>query len=307
MIDLAGDLDYPEQRSAPRPLVIFHMPCMDGFTAAWAMWLKYPDAEFIHGVHGQPPPDVKGRDVYLLDFSYKREVMRCIMDDAMDVTILDHHRSAEADLEGIFTDFKLTGGEIAAANGRFDMEKSGARLAWEWFHPGVEVPLFVRLVEDRDLWRFAIPDSKALNATFFSYDYDFLKWNAIREACEDNERFLGLLAGGCAIERKHDKDVKELVSKLRHFRKFKHAAGVNGEVLYIPCANLPYTMSSDAAGLMAERAPFAATYYQDCSGQYVFSLRSRNGGLDVSAIASRYGGGGHRNAAGFRVASLEAL
>lgn len=281
------------------PLVVYHSPCLDGFTAAWAMWLKHPNAEFVPGVYGQEPPDCTGRDVYLLDFSYKRAVLHDIVAVATSVTVLDHHKTAAADLGDLLESPE------SGLRGRFDMNKSGARLAWEWFHAD-EAPLFVRLVEDRDLWRFSLPDSKAMNAAFFSYDYDFQIWNRLCSACESQERYLSLYAGGVAIERKQAKDVQELVTKLMHLRAFAKAWALCQR--QVPCANLPYTLASDAAGLMAESAPFAATYFQDADGTLTFSLRSRGEtGVDVSEVARVYGGGGHRNAAGFRVRSLEEL
>jgi hypothetical protein len=111
---------YDEQQR--RPLVIYHNPCLDGFTAAWACWLKYPDAEFVPSVHGQAPPDCTGRKVYLLDFSYKRPVLETMSLVAEKIIILDHHKTAQADLH----DFGF-GSNISSV---FDMEKSGARLAW---------------------------------------------------------------------------------------------------------------------------------------------------------------------------------
>lgn len=299
-----------------RPLVVYHSPCLDGFTAAWAMWLKYPDAEFVPGVYGQEPPDCTDRKVYLLDFSYKLPVMQKIIEQAEHVIVLDHHKTAQAIIEPLFTgesDIDLTCGGV------FDMEKSGARLAWEWFHPGTEVPWLVKFVEDRDLWRFALEHTREVNAALFSYDYDFDQWNQLRATLINGttSRF-SLIAEGRAIERKHQKDVAELIGKLRHEREFyivppERPMQWNGVVspmrsLRVPCANLPYTYASDAAGLMAEDAPFAATYYQDADGWFVFSLRSREeDGADVSAVATVYGGGGHKHAAGFRIQSLEEL
>lgn len=66
----------------------------------------------------------------------------------------------------------------------------------------------------------------------------------------------------------------------------------------VPVANLPYTMSSDAGHLMTAGEPFAACYVDTPNGR-TFSLRSTDEGVDVSAVAQSFGGGGHRNAAGF--------
>ncbi len=78
---------------------------------------------------------------------------------------------------------------------------------------------------------------------------------------------------------------------------------------WVPVANLPYTLTSDAGHLMCQpyaspnlhgeivTPSFAACYWDTPKGR-VFSLRSV-GDFDVSAVAASYGGGGHKNASGF--------
>src|ERR1019366_9466447 len=102
------------------PLVVFHSPCMDGFTAAWACWLVHPDWEFVPGVHGTllPIELFEDRDVYFLDFSYKLAYMQTIVATANTVVVLDHHVSAKDDLAPLF--------ESGSITGAFDMKRSGA-------------------------------------------------------------------------------------------------------------------------------------------------------------------------------------
>ena len=64
-------------------------------------------------------------------------------------------------------------------------------------------------------------------------------------------------------------------------------------------------MSSDAGHELGKGRPFAACYWDTPDGR-VFSLRSSADGADVSEVAKQYGGGGHRNASGFRVSFAEA-
>ena len=82
-------------------LCIYHGNCADGFTSAWVVRKALGDIEFHAGVYQTAPPDVKGKDVYLVDFSYKRDVLEALRDSAKSVTVLDHHKSAMADLEGL--------------------------------------------------------------------------------------------------------------------------------------------------------------------------------------------------------------
>ena len=53
-------------------MCIYHGNCQDGFGAAWAVWKRFGDAvEYVPGFYGQPAPDVAGRSVVMVDFSYK--------------------------------------------------------------------------------------------------------------------------------------------------------------------------------------------------------------------------------------------
>jgi oligoribonuclease NrnB/cAMP/cGMP phosphodiesterase (DHH superfamily) len=260
-----------------KPLVIYHYPCQDGFTAAWACWLAHPDWEFVPAKYGDPPADVAGRDVYLLDFSYKRPVLEDLLSRAKSVTILDHHKTAEADLAGL------------GLPGVFDMNKSGARLAWEFFHPGKKIPELVKIVEDRDLWRFMYEETKNISAALFAEEYSFITWSMWSLRLEDETKWA--CERGEAILRKQAKDIKELLQN-----KFRtNIAGHN-----VWAANLPYTLASDAANILAQGEPFGVTFFLDGTSA-VFSLRSTNEGVDVSEIAKQFGGGGHKHAAGFKL------
>ncbi len=137
------------------------------------------------------------------------------------------------------------------------------------------------------MWRFSLPGTREITAALFSYPYDFARWDALMLTPLE-----ALWQEGVALLRKHDKDVREM---LRHTRRELIIDGYR-----VPAANLPPTMASDAGHILAAGAPFAAIYIDTPSGRQ-FSLRSTDESLDVSEIARAYGGGGHRNAAGFRV------
>lgn len=298
-------------------LCIYHGNCADGFTAAWVVWKALGEnVDFHAGVYQNPPPDVTGRDVIMVDFSYKRDVLIEMVRRARTILILDHHKSAAEDLAGLPLPVGLGPTGPAPADwgfcdvvsgynpdamheaarqcngpplyGLFDMERSGAGIAWDFFFPGMSRPKLIDHVEDRDLWRFKLPRTREIQSAVFSFPYDFVTW----------ERIMGLptevlAQEGEAIERKHHKDIAELIQVVT--RRMM----VGG--YHVPMANLPYTLTSDAGHRLAQGEPFAGCYWDTPEGR-VFSLRSTDAGLDVSSVAAAYGGGGHRNASGFRVA-----
>ena len=264
-----------------KTLCIHHGNCADGFAAAaWVVRkaLGEENVEFFAGVYQTLPPDVEDRDVILVDFSYKRPVMEKIISSAKSVTVLDHHKTAAADLEGLI-----------CADVVFDMNRSGAGITWDYFFPDQPRPQLINHIEDRDLWRFALPKTREIQANVFSYPYDFKVWDQLMAADP-----AVLAVEGTAIERKHFKDIAELVKVCR--RELK----IGGIV--VPAASLPYTLTSDAGHMMAtEHASKIGVCYWDTLAGRVFSLRSTDDGPDVSAIAKQYGGGGHAHAAGFTV------
>lgn len=276
-----------------RPLVIYHANCADGFSAAWCFWRKYGDgADYVAGLYGGDPPDVTGRDVYLVDFSYKAPVVNRMLQKASSVTLIDHHKTAIEELRPIKEYMVMTNNEGAGDNfGWFcDLERSGATLAWDYLFPDEPRPLLLGHIEDRDLWRFKLPGTREIQANVFSFEYTFENWNRLMSASQTE--LLTMTAAGAAIERKHHKDIAELVTVC------KRRMCIAGHC--VPVASLPYTLTSDAGHLMAEGEPFAACYW-DVADARVFSLRSTDDGMDVSEIAKGFGGGGHAHAAGFRV------
>ena len=276
-------------------LCIYHSPCADGFGAAWVVRKALgDDVEFYPGVYGKPPPDVTGRHVVMVDFSYKRPSLMAMAHRARSILVLDHHKSAQEDLVGLISPpptyeswRHVTTGMLSKSlqlTALFDMSRSGAGMAWDYFFPGQDRPQLINHIEDRDLWKFELEGTREIQEALFSWPYDFRIWDGLMQS-----PLRSLRQEGKALSRKHLKDVNELIGETRRIMKI-------GEYV-VPVANIPYIMASDAGHIMAYTHPFAATYFDTPTGRK-FSLRS-NGGIDVSVVAVSYGGGGHRDAAGF--------
>lgn len=265
-----------------KPLCIYHGNCADGFAAAWVVRRAFGgDAhiDFHPGFYGAPPPDVRGRDVILVDFSYKRPVLLEIAAAARTILVLDHHKTAREELED------YAWGEDVEVH--FDMDRSGCMMAWDHYFPNTTPPLLLRHIQDRDLWLFKLEYTREIQANVFSYPYEFPVWDELMSAPIHTH-----VSDGRAIERKHHKDVAELIAVM------KRPMRIGG--LEVPVASLPYTLTSDAGHAMAKNSPAkVAACYWDTPGGRVFSLRSTDDGPDVADIAKTYGGGGHAHASGF--------
>lgn len=278
-----------------RTICIYHVNCADGFTAAWVVREALgPEVEFVPAGYGSEPPDVTGADVVIVDFSYSRLVLDGMAELANTILVLDHHKTAQANLahlappEGDWEWCLENEGTYAI----FDMHRSGAQLAWDYFAFGGRDAL-IDYVADRDLWKWELPDSRAVNAWIRSQEMTFDTWWDMAARLQDEGYDRAAVVGeGEAIlraERKLVGEVLDVTTRMMTIGGYR-----------VPVANAPYALASDAAGQLAEGNPFAATYVDTPDGR-AFSLRSRAPeGLDVSEIAKFYGGGGHRNAAGFK-------
>ncbi|EPX80500.1 hypothetical protein [Salipiger mucosus] len=274
-------------------ICIYHANCADGFTAAWCVRCALGDhVEFVPAGYGDAPPDVTGHDVIIVDFSYKRPVLERMAQTARSILILDHHKTAQADLRGLpqpagdWTFHRHVAGNPVAL---FDMQRSGAQMAWDYFCVGARDRL-VDYVADRDLWRWKIDQSREINAVIGSHEMTWDTWHDLAARLQADADIERVAAEGEAILRAHDKLVRQVIDVSQR----RMVIGGHD----VPVAAAPYALASDTAGTMAEGEPFAATYVDGLKGR-AFSLRSRADGLDVSEIAAIYGGGGHRGAAGF--------
>ena len=271
-------------------LCIYHGGCTDGVAAAWAVWRALGErVEFYPGVYQQEPPDCSGRDVVFVDFTYKRPVIERIASVARSVLILDHHKTAEADLvpppDGVTVEF--------------DMGRCGALMAWDHYHNSDARPLMLIDVDARDRWvKGRSADNDALIMALRSYPHDraaaggmwallFKAWDRLMDPRHRQE----LLVEGRAINRYYQLRVDDALALAADWR-------ING--MTVPAANCNYSLVSDVAGTLAESTHgVGAGWYVD-GDRVVFSLRGRKG-VDVSELAKIFGGGGHAGAAGFAV------
>ncbi len=253
----------------PPTLVLYHAECADGFGAAWAIWKRYPSSRFMAVKHGEPPPEhVSGQRIVIVDFSYPRPVLERLAKEATSLLVLDHHITAEQALSDLPYAY-------------FDQTRSGAVLAWQWAHDE-PVPWLLQYIQDKDLWHWALPCSREISAALASYPFDFQLWNTFDQQELEKE--------GRAILRYEN----ELVTKLAAQSRL-----VNFEGAVVPAVQSS-VLTSQIGERLSSAHPFCLIWH-DRNGRRYYSMRSREGGTDVGAIASSFGGGGHTHAAGFSI------
>jgi len=116
-------------------IIIYHKNCNDGFGSALVAWLKFKDnAIYYPAHHYTAPPSVKNMNVYICDFSYKKDILEDMIKSSNSLIVIDHHKTAESELEKIDSKYKI-----------FDMNHSGAVLTWKYFFPEKKNTITIRI------------------------------------------------------------------------------------------------------------------------------------------------------------------
>jgi hypothetical protein len=273
-----------------RPLVFFHSPCRDGFCAAWLAAKKWKDAQLVPVNYGDGCPwrdmdvkkriEVADRDVLVLDFSWPRVDLADLRSRARSLLVLDHHVSAQRDLEGL-------------EDCVFDMKRSGAGLALDYFFPNArtraplaKIPAIALYCEDRDIWAWKLPRSKEVNCALEIYPMTIEAWDGLPETTTLGDQ-------GAAMLRFKQAEIDRLVESAALLTL------PEGAVLEV---NTPLHQS-EVGHTLALKSPskVALLWYRDSKGLYRCSFRSADDGPDVSVWAKARGGGGHAKAAGFEM------
>lgn len=254
-------------------LVIYHANCTDGFGAAYSAWRKFKeDAEYLPMAFGDPIPDVTNKEVYILDFSFSKLIYQELLLKAKSVILLDHHKPAYKNLCGCTGCF-------------FDLNKSGTVLAWEFFHPNIPVPQFMKHIQDGDLLLFKLPDTKAFYRGIHTLPYYFQEWQLF----EDQEYLDNIIQQGHIYEHFFQSQVKQIISNAKSVTLM----GIPGLMV-----NATYIFANEIGVLLAEKCgTFGLVWYEE-EHKVKCSLRGTSD-CDVSKIAEHYNGGGHPNASAF--------
>jgi oligoribonuclease NrnB/cAMP/cGMP phosphodiesterase (DHH superfamily) len=257
-----------------RVVCIYHANCLDGAASAWVVEQFFGPGvvEFHAAQYGHPVPEgLTGCTIYLVDFSYKRDQIVQLMQHN-NVVILDHHETAAKDLEGLF---------------EIDQAHSGAMVTWNYFFGSERPPVQLLYVQDRDLFQFKLENTKPWTMGAFSYPLSLETFSEIMKRPE-----MELISEGILLIRKEKSDIGKFMPNVRRMK-------INGQD--VPVVNAPYMYASEIGHLLAQDNDYAVIY-NDGVDERQFSLRSRkDGGQHVNLVAEAFGGGGHKNASGFKL------
>jgi oligoribonuclease NrnB/cAMP/cGMP phosphodiesterase (DHH superfamily) len=264
-------------------------------TAALAAWLALGDSASYHPMKygGEKPLLADGDTVYFVDFSWPRQELLALS-AYCNVVVLDHHKTAEADLAGFpnaLTALWDDNPNLPMTN--FDMTKSGAVLAWEFFHPEEPIPTMMLFVQDRDLWLWKYANTKAFSAYLSTKPMTLEAYRGVHLLLEAGA-VDDIISIGNSLLELEAQYIKRLCDKA-------FLAIIDGYDCMV--VNAPILQSECCEELLRRYAGynFSAAFTREAD-MTTWSLRSKKDGpFDVSTIAAKFGGGGHSSAAGFKL------
>jgi nanoRNase/pAp phosphatase (c-di-AMP/oligoRNAs hydrolase) len=271
-------------------VIIYHGDCLDGFGGAYAAWKKFGDtASYVEAYdHNSLPVPLMGKELYIIDFSFREPLLRQLNKQNKSVVVIDHHQTAEAEV-------------TAYPQNIFDNNHSGAVLAWQYFHPDTAVPIILQYVEDHDLWRFALPEHREFTVSLHQEPQTFVSWEELSQKLAAPDFLINFIARGTLLATFEDKLTTSLLKHRERVLFEGHEVWAINESLYRSTLGNQLAALNEADGGIA----LGIVYYRKDKSVRV-SLRSK-GDVDVATMAEKYGGGGHKNAASIKVKSFQDL
>ena len=269
-------------------VIIYHGSCPDGFCSALSAWYYYKtngfnmeEFTFVPAFYNGEIPNVNDKSVLICDFSFSYEKTLELIDKTKDLTILDHHLTAENNLAKIPSNYKY-----------FNMKHSGAYLTWAYFFGETNVPDLIKYVEDRDLWNKVLPNTDEISIYLSTLPYVFEEY----EKFIDNDNLRTIIPEAIGMVKLNNKYIKNAIK-----RGEERLIKTPDEKIYRVVFCNSTELQSDIGNKILYEFPMAnfSAIYSIYNKSYNFSLRSMNDRTDVGTLANKYfNGGGHRNASG---------
>ncbi|HDO23744.1 MAG TPA: hypothetical protein ENG99_00835 [bacterium] len=264
-----------------KSIVVYYHHDEDGFGAAWSAWKKFGNkAEYVEINYDKKDEisEHKNREIYFLDFCPAEKVIKKLLRTGKKVVVIDHHISSKSLVKSV--------PEHVYGN-----KNSGAVLSWKYFHSGKKVPKLLEYIEDMDIWKWKIKNTKEILNVLFLREKDFKVWNKVAQDLEDGKKRKKYIEEGLVVEKYKEKILDKILDKAEK-------ASLEGKKAWV--VNSP-VFGSEIGGILVKNKNTIGVIWSYRNGEINVSVRSKKKLADVSKIAQKFGGGGHRNAAGFSV------
>lgn len=266
--------------------IVYHDD-LDGKCSAAIVYYYYKDKkntkiDFISYNYSKEPDDLYEYDkLYIVDCVLESNLMTTLFEDHYKTNLIwiDHHVSNIMNTNSSIYGLRLPNDGAACV------------LTWNYFYGKIQIPDAVKYISDRDIWEFK----------YEKLTRGFTEWVEVQNNNPSNANLWFDL---------FDKDIGKYIDKgmiaynarMRLIKNDVDKIAYESEIDGVKCLKMNYSSIysiSDACAYMLEKEyDIAWIWHRMKDGKIYNSLRS-NGKYDVSEIALKYGGGGHKNAAGF--------
>lgn len=278
-------------------IAIIHHNDHDGFCSAAIVshFEKNNKKEFFCSDYTTPildlTKDKKYEKIYVVDISFDLKTMKELKNRCDNIIWIDHHQSAMEKLD----EFE--------ADGIRKIGKSACRLCWEYLFPEEKIPYGVKLIDKFDifdnsnekLWdNYVYPFKLGMECYDMQPDDNIKIWNKI---FKDDETFLkDTVNKGKTINKYLSRQFKKIAEETSFEIKFE---GKNAVVV-----NTPFFGSFSVDPVYDPKKHDIMMVFKYSKDKYSVSLYTTKRDVDVAKIAEKYGGGGHKKAAGFSCKQL---
>jgi len=264
-------------------VVLYHRNCPDGFGGALAAYKKFgARAEYVSvDPETLPEEPLAGKRIFIVDTGFPYAVLKRLEAENESVVVIDHHISNKKNTERF-------------PQNVFDNDHSGSVLAWKYFHPKEKMPRLFRHLEDIDLWRWKLPKTREIISALSLLDFSFKEWLPFMRELETKAGTKAIVARGSVVNAYEERLIKRLTER---------PTPVVFEGIRTYAVNSP-VLNSEIGNVLLKKFPPMGIVWREKENSITVSLRS-DGTVDVSKLAAKHGGGGHRRSAGFVVRTGE--
>jgi len=288
--------------------VVYHKNCFDGFTGFYLFTktkklakdiIVYPDVPSATN----PPPDINGKNIIVIDVAYKPEIVKKIAERAKMLLFIDHHKTIAKEIKNL----KLSKPHEIV----YDVEESGASLVWKYFFKSKE-PRFLRYIRDNDIGKWEIPETLDFMAYLEVHFETVPSMECLKhwDLLLDNKNLDKFIENGknyniyknYLIKNSSRKITKRLFPSKKFTIKNSLLEKPGKFSVFAINSSCPSTSLLGRYIVENNDCDFCALYHYNMKDKkWIVSLRSNK--ADVGEIAKLLGGGGHKYAAAFSLNS----
>lgn len=322
-------------------LVFYHGNCLDGVSAAYCHQQYGGKAvtKYIPMAHNeinitaiqQKLSNVdlsQVKKVYVLDFNLDKDCYQYLLNANSDIKIvvLDHHKTAKEEIEKMHGHSEFAGKNIQFY---FNLKYSGAVLSYLYFKlyfkkledfpkdeevldyvVQTQVPTWIKMVHDRDLWQWKHKNTKFFTTALFSKISGSSEANAnnnkvpaeLKAMCKINpskaESVENLIADGKVMVEQYENQIQSIMDERGYFEAELDLLGVGTKGYAVNANNLFSSELGSKLCRLDDEHKYAITFAFVEKNRVKCSIRSTDD-YDCSVIAKHFGGGGHPQASGF--------